>query len=30
VLQKPFPSQALLKTVRELIGETQTELAITA
>ena len=30
VLQKPFPSQALLKTVRELIGETRTELAITA
>jgi DNA-binding response OmpR family regulator len=30
VLQKPFPPQALLKTVRELIGETQTELARTA
>jgi CheY-like chemotaxis protein len=30
VLQKPFPSQALLKTIRALIGEPQTELARTA
>jgi len=30
VLQKPFPSQALLKTVRDLTGESETELARTA
>ena len=30
ILQKPFPLQAFLKTVRELIWETQSELARTA
>jgi CheY-like chemotaxis protein len=30
ILEKPFQADALLNAVRELIGETQTELAITA